>query len=193
MKLLLVLLVMFVGYGLAFYLIIRAFLVGYSLSHNEVPYVPVGRKILKLAMQKLAIKPGDKVVDIGAGDGKPVFFMAHANPKADFVGVEYNKALVWWAKFHKLFRNLRNVKLINADAFNYDFSQFNKVYLYMTPQFNHKLMPILQRQLKSGAIVVAVTFGFNKPFEEAHASEIQEFYLGESRKRKDRVSVWIKK
>lgn len=160
MDTLLVIVVMFVGYGIAVFFIMRALLVGLSFKKGEVPYVPSSKVDMIEAIDALGFVEGDNLIDIGSGDGKVLFYIARKYPDIMCVGIERSKLLVLWSNFVTKLLNYKNLRFEVADALKYDYSRFNKVYLYLTKELIVPLMPKLIPGLKRGSKVISVKFGF---------------------------------
>jgi SAM-dependent methyltransferase len=132
---------------------------------NGAPFVPTPmfavEKILKLAN----IKPGEKVYDIGCGDGRMVY-LAAKDYKADAVGFELSplvyilariRHFIWRSKAKIIFGNFKNRSLADADV----------IVCYLLPETNAKLEKKLNAELKKGTRIVSYAFQF-KDWKEAH-------------------------
>lgn len=153
-------LIVVAGYTLAIYEIVKVLVFSYSLF-SDVPYVPSSYKIAKEAIELLNLKKGDRFIDIGSGDGKAVFIaysMYKDVPDTTFSGLEIRKFLTIISNIKKLFVNKNRIKFINSSAFDYNFSSFNKVFLYMTTDITEKLLYKLKNELPKGAQVVSCVF-----------------------------------
>lgn len=170
----LVIIVMFIGYGIAIFFIIRALLVGLSLKKGEVPYVPSSKVDMIEAIDALDLVKGDNLIDIGSGDGKVLFYIARKYPDIICVGIERSKLLVLWSNFVTKLLNYKNLRFELADALKYDYSLFNKVYLYLTKELIVPLMPELIPQLKVNSKVVSVRFGFLGLLEAIEVEKVGE-------------------
>lgn len=191
MRILLSVLIMAVGYSIAIYTIARVFITAFSFR-SRVPFVPSSRASVIEIAKLLSIKAGDSVIDIGSGSGTLVCALARAFPKAGFTGIEINRMLILIATIRKSILRLGNVEFVAENAFNYDFSRFNKVCMYMTSDFNDKIMTFLEKQLPIDAIVVSSVFDFGKNFMEIHESEISVYNIVSSKNSK-KLYLWIKK
>jgi SAM-dependent methyltransferase len=114
------------------------------------------RRRSTVRMLELArIKPGDVVYDIGSGDGAIVIAAAKKYGVRG-VGIEIDQDLVLKARDNAYREKVEHLVEFRAqDAFTVDMSPATVVTLYMLPEFNAKLRPILQRQLKPGTRVVS--------------------------------------
>ena len=124
------------------------------------PYYPTPETIVDKMLEMGGLRAGEKMYDLGSGDGRIVILAAqkyHANA----VGVEYDKDLVHQsdAKIRKL--NLQgSAKIIHGDIFAQNYGSADLVTVYLLPTSNDKVRPMLERQLKKGARVVAHDFEF---------------------------------
>jgi ubiquinone/menaquinone biosynthesis C-methylase UbiE len=124
------------------------------------PYYPTPETIVDKMLEMGGLRAGEKMYDLGSGDGRIVILAAqkyHANA----VGVEYDKDLVHQsdAKIHKL--NLQgSAKIIHGDIFAQNYGSADLITVYLLPTSNDKVRPMLERQLKKGARVVAHDFEF---------------------------------
>lgn len=125
---------------------------------GEVPFVPTPPEVVDRMLELAGVKPGDVVYDLGSGDGR-IIIRAAKKYGVRGVGVEIDPDLVrrardsaWKEKVEHL------VEFREQDALTVDVSSATVVTLYMLPEFNLKLRPILRRQLKLGARVVSHDF-----------------------------------
>jgi len=131
-----------------------------STVEKLAPYYPTPETIVDKMLEMGGLRAGEKMYDLGSGDGRIVILAAqkyHANA----VGVEYDKDLVHQSdtKIRKL--NLQgSAKIIHGDIFAQNYGSADLVTVYLLPTSNDKVRPMLERQLKKGARVVAHDFEF---------------------------------
>lgn len=159
-----------IGYSLSIFFIVRIFVIANSLR-SPVPFVPSAREYVDSALKLLDIEEGENVADLGSGSGSFLIEAALKHPGANFTGIELNRGLVVWTRFMLWLRRIENVKVIHGDLLDQDLTDFDKVYLYMTTDFLVKLMPVLEDQLRDGALVVSLCFKFGPDFESRHNVE----------------------
>jgi len=123
------------------------------------PYFPTPETIVQKMLQMGGLKAGEKMFDLGSGDGR-IVIMAAEKFHANAVGVELNKDLFEQstAKIQKL--KLKTARIINGDILRQDFSSADLITVDLLPLSNDKIRPILDKQLKRGARVVAHDFEF---------------------------------
>jgi len=123
------------------------------------PYVVTDQERVKKIINLLNIRPGDKAVDLGSGDGRLVIAMVQAGAEAH--GYEINPFLVLIAKNNIREAGLKNKAFIHWKSFwNEDFSRFNVVTVFGTSYMMKKLETKLQKELKSGARIASSAFTF---------------------------------
>jgi len=124
-------------------------------TDGEVPFVRSTPEVIDRMLELAQVKPGDVVYDIGSGDGA-IIIRAAKKYGVKGVGIEIDQDLVLKARniaFREKVEHL--VEFRAQDAFTADVSPATVVTLYMLPDFNAKLRPMLDRQLKPGSRVVS--------------------------------------
>ena len=104
------------------------------------------------------LEAGDTLVDLGAGDGR-ILIRAAQNYPVKGLGFEIDPLRVFLARFFVWRRGLdKRIKIRWADMFTADFSQADKIVMYMTRESNERLRPLFDAQLKEGTRVVCNAF-----------------------------------
>src|ERR1700730_9881924 len=125
------------------------------------PYYPTPETIVTRMLQLGGLKAGEKVYDLGSGDGR-IVIMAAQKFHADAHGVELDKDLCKQstAKILKLGLD-KNAHIINGDLLKQNYASADLVTVYLLPDsINNKVQPLLDKQLKKGARIVAHDFEF---------------------------------
>jgi predicted RNA methylase len=106
------------------------------------------------------LKDGEKMFDLGSGDGR-IIIMAAQHYHADATGVELDKALVRQSvdRIRKLGLE-SSAHIISGDLLKIDYSTADLITVYLLPLSNDRVQPLLDRELKKGARVVAHDFEF---------------------------------
>ena len=124
------------------------------------PYYPTPATIVDKMLQLGELKAGEKMFDLGSGDGR--FVIAAANKyKADATGVELDDSLA--RQSAERIRSLglsAKARIIHGDLLQQDYSSADLLTVYLLPVGNDKVTPILEKQLKKGARIVAHDFEF---------------------------------
>jgi SAM-dependent methyltransferase len=127
-------------------------------TDGEVPFVPTPPEVVDRMLEMAQVKSGDVIYDLGSGDGR-IIIQAAKRYGVKGVGIEIDTELVQKAKdnaFKEKVGHLVEFRL--QDALTVDVSPATIVTLYMLPEFNAKLRPILEKQLKPGSRVVSHDF-----------------------------------
>jgi cyclopropane fatty-acyl-phospholipid synthase-like methyltransferase len=127
-------------------------------TDGEVPFVPTPPEVVDRMLEVAQVKPGDVIYDLGSGDGR-IIIRAAKRYGVKGVGIEIDTELVQKARdnaFREKVDHLVEFRL--QDALTVDVSPATVVALYMLPEFNAKLRPILEKQLKPGSRVVSHDF-----------------------------------
>jgi len=123
----------------------------------DVVYEPTPRGVVETMLDLAKVGKGDVVYDLGCGDGRIV--VAAAKRGASGVGIEIDPRLVEWAQANVLAERVEDrVQIRVQDLFQTDLSPASVIALYILPEMNRRLRPILWRHLKVGARVVANGF-----------------------------------
>jgi SAM-dependent methyltransferase len=124
-------------------------------TDGEVPFVRSTPEVIDRMLELARVKPGDLLYDIGSGDGA-IVIRAAKKYGVKGVGIEIDQGLVAKARDNAFREKVEHLVEFRAqDAFTVDVSPATVVTLYMLPEFNAKLRPILERQLKPGSRVVS--------------------------------------
>ena len=124
---------------------------------KDVIWMPTGGELVTLMLKTAKVTPNDLVYDLGAGDGK-IAIAAAKEFGARSIGIEFNPDMAAFAQRNAVRAGVGDrVKIINGDIFKEDFSKATVVTLYLLPDLNLKLRPILLK-MKPGTRVVSNSF-----------------------------------
>lgn len=127
-------------------------------TDGEVPFVRTPPEVIDRMLDLARVRAGDVVYDIGSGDGA-IIIRAAKKYGVKGIGIEIDQELVLKARNNAFREKVEHLVEFRAqDAFTADVSAATVVTLYMLPEFNAKLRPILERQLKPGSRVVSHDF-----------------------------------
>jgi SAM-dependent methyltransferase len=108
---------------------------------KDVIWVPTPMEIVEAMLDMAEVKAGDKLVDLGAGDGR--IAIAAAKRGADATGIEFNPDMVALSKRNAARAGVSNARFIQGDIFQSDFSDADVVTMYLLPVLNERLRPQL--------------------------------------------------
>jgi predicted RNA methylase len=104
------------------------------------------------------LKAGEKMFDLGSGDGR-IVIMAAQKYRADATGVELDSDLVQssTARIRQLGLD-KTAHIIYGDILKQNYASADVITVYLLPDSNLKLRPILDATLRKGTRIVAHDF-----------------------------------
>jgi protein-L-isoaspartate O-methyltransferase len=135
--------------------------VAQTKTEKLAPYYPTPEIIVEKMLRLADVKPGEKVYDLGSGDGR-IVIMAARKFKANAAGVELDDALAKQStdRIAKLGLSA-TARIIHGDLLMQDYSDADVLTVYLLPMSNDKVTPILEKQLKKGTRIVTHDFEFS--------------------------------
>jgi protein-L-isoaspartate O-methyltransferase len=130
-------------------------------TEKLAPYYPTPEMIVEKMLQLGGLKPGEKMFDLGSGDGRIVIIAAQKF-KADATGVEFDDAL--YKQSMEKIKTLglsATARIIHGDLLKQDYASADLLTVYLLPMSNDKVTPILEKQLRQGTRIVAHDFEFS--------------------------------
>jgi len=130
-------------------------------TEKLAPYYPTPETIVDKMLKLGGLKAGERMFDLGSGDGR-IVIVAAQKFHAEAVGVELDKDLCKQSAARILKLGLdKNAHIINGDLLKQNYSSADLVTVYLLPDaVNNKVQPLLDKQLKKGARIVAKDFDF---------------------------------
>lgn len=126
----------------------------------RVPYVPTPQSVVDEMLKLGGVKEGDVVYDLGCGDGRIVVTAVKNFKAKKGVGVDIDPERIKESKQNAKDNKVEDkVEFRQGDVLKIeDVSEATVVCLYLFPEVNERLQPMLQRTLKPGARVVSHDF-----------------------------------
>ncbi len=143
------------------------------------PYYPTPETVVAKMLELGELKAGEKMFDLGSGDGR-IVIAAAGKFHADAVGVEFNQDLC--RESLEQIRKLgleKSARIIEGDVLRQDYSSADLITVYLSVKSNDRVRPLLERQLKKGARIVAHDFEF-KAWVPAKVENIEDDGAGRS-------------
>jgi protein-L-isoaspartate O-methyltransferase len=130
----------------------------YEASHDVVPFVPTPMKVAERMLELAKVTPNDVVYDLGSGDGR-IVILAAQKYGAHAVGVEldtkrYKESS---ARINEL-GLASKAKILHGDMFKAYIHPATVVTIYLLPNVNDDIRPMLEKQLRPGTRVVSHDF-----------------------------------
>ena len=150
----------------------------------EVPYVPTPNKVVEAMLKLAQVKEGDVVYDLGCGDGRIVIRAVTDFKAKQGLGIDFDPD-----RLKDCEKNLEKIPQDNRKKLTFkqgdvlklteeDFKGVDVVTLYLLPEVNIRLKPILQKGLKPGARIVSHDFDMGedwKPEQELSVGDDDGF------------------
>ena len=158
-------------------------LAGPALARDlDVHYVPTPQAVVDKMLEMAEIKRGDKLIDLGSGDGR-IAITAAKKYEVEAVGIDLDPARIAEAKENALREKVTDkVTFRQQDLFETDLSKADVITLYLLNSINMKLRPKLM-QLKPGTRIVSHSFGMGDwepdKTEQAEGSTIHMWVVRE--------------
>ncbi len=144
---------------------------------KDVIWIPTPEPLVEKMLNAARVTSEDRVFDLGAGDGI-IAITAAKQFGAQSVGIEFNPQMADFARRKAREAGVADkVRIITGDIFKEDFSSATVVTMYLLPDLNLRLRPIILG-MKPGTRVVshAFTMGDWEP-EETMQHEAARAYL----------------
>ena len=127
-------------------------------QESLAPYVPTPQDVVDRMLALAEVTAKDIVYDLGCGDGR-IVVTAAKKYGAHGVGVDIDPQRIAESRANAKKEGVENlVEFLQQDALTVNVSRATVVTLYLLPDSNMKLRPILTRELKPGSRIVSHAF-----------------------------------
>jgi SAM-dependent methyltransferase len=150
---------------------------------KDVVWVPTAQALVDRMLDMAKVTPQDYVIDLGSGDGRTVITAAKRGART--MGIEYNPDMVALSKKNAVAAGVgEKAVFVQGDIFASDFSRATVITMFLLPDLNLRLRPILL-SMKPGTRVVSNSFDMGEwqPDQEISATGQCETYC--------RAMLWI--
>ncbi len=139
----------------------------HAQDDSAVPYVPTPAEVVEGMLDMAKLQPGERLVDLGSGDGRIAIAAARRGARA--MGVEINQRLVSRARLNAQMAGQQdNARFVRDDLFAVSLRDADVVTLYLLPQINEQLRPKLLTEMRPGTRVVSHAFDMGDWPPDAH-------------------------
>lgn len=140
--------------AVAFVLVVYFLVQGMS----SVPWVRTKYQMSRRMLELAGFKPGDRVLDLGSGDGSIVFQAVAMGGEG--IGMERLWPLVFYARLRSKVFGQGRATFLRGDIFQDNLPEANIVTTYLFPKTNALLEPRLRERFPAGTRVVSRDFTF---------------------------------
>jgi SAM-dependent methyltransferase len=125
---------------------------------KDVPYVPTPQPVVDKMLELAAPKEGEKIYDLGCGDGR-IVVTAAKKYGCTGIGVDIDPERIEEANENAKKAGVTDkVKFIEKNLFEMDFADADILGMYLLTSVNAKLKPKILAEMKPGARVVSHAF-----------------------------------
>jgi SAM-dependent methyltransferase len=122
------------------------------------PWHPISRRDLKRALNFCDAKAGERIIDLGSGDGR-VLITAARDYGLVGTGIEIDPIKVWLSNLRLRFAGVSDkVKIVRANIFDADYREADILFIYLSHQAIDKLFPDILAQLKPTTRILCYRF-----------------------------------
>ena len=122
------------------------------------PWHPLSDKNINRIIKFADLQPGETFYDLGSGDGR-VLIAASSNQCLRGVGVEIDPIKVWLSRYFIIAAKLADkIRIHRGNMFDFDVSEADVIYLYLTHQALDRLFPEILDRMKPSARIICYRF-----------------------------------
>src|SRR5262252_861769 len=128
----------------ALFLIILSAVALAQTDNKLAPYYPTPNTIVERMLNFAGLKAGETMYDLGSGDGRIVIIAAQKyHAKAIGVELDNDLAISSTARIKKLGLE-KTARIIHGDILTQNYSDADVITVYLLPESNIKLRPVLE-------------------------------------------------
>jgi len=122
------------------------------------PWHPLSDENINKIVKFADLKPRESFYDLGSGDGR-VLIAASRKRFVCGVGVEIDPIKVWLSRYFVITKKLTGkVRIYQGNLFDFDVSEADVLYLYLTHQALDRLFPEILERMKPSARIICYRF-----------------------------------
>jgi len=143
-----------------FFVLVQVILIAVSLIllrtlFSSAPFIVTPSRIRMKMFEFADVKPGQKVYDLGCGNGRLIFEAEQKGASA--VGIEMNLWIYLLAQYNKKRLGSHGV-FIRKDLHKVDLSDADIIFCYLMPWAMRQLAPKFTKELKQGCRIVSHSY-----------------------------------
>lgn len=135
---------------------------GNKIFNLDVPFVPTPLEIVNEMLEMTCVRPGDKLYDLGCGDGR-IVITAAKKYSIDCIGVDLDPRRIQECRSNALKASVSDkVTFVQNNFFDVDLHDASIVSIYLLSNINLKLRSKLFNELKPGSRVISHDFNMDR-------------------------------
>jgi SAM-dependent methyltransferase len=139
---------------------------------KDVVWVPTPQVLVNKMLDISNVTAKDFLIDLGSGDGRTVIAAARRGARAR--GIEFNPNMVELSRKNAAAEGVSDrAEFIQGDLFEADLSKATVITMFLLPEINLKLRPILLK-LKPGTRIVSNTFTMEEWIPDTTALNVED-------------------
>jgi len=145
----------------------------------DVDFTPTPMDAVRRMLDMAGVGPDDYVVDLGSGDGRILLTAATEYGVERALGVDIDPWLVDYAADKATAAGVaQRVRFVQGDLFETDFFDADVLTMYLLPELNLRLRPLILSQMKPGTRIVSHSFDMGEwtPDAKDHV-HLRDVYL----------------
>lgn len=124
-------------------------------AFKGAPWIPTHKCDIKRFLKLANIKPGEKMIDLGCGDGRLIAEAVKLGAKAEGFEVSVVPYLLALVRRQKLNKEIRkNLKIHFKNFWKTDISNADIIYVFQTKKAHNELGVKFRKELKKGSRVI---------------------------------------
>jgi len=145
--------------GLILLILAVSFAISYYSFFIGAPYVATPKKAIREIFALAQIKPGQKLYDLGAGDGKALI-IAQKEFGAKAIGFELSPIVYTIARLNLLFHGAK-VRLYCKNFYKQNLSDADIVFCFLSIPAMARLKPKFEEELRPGTKIISYSFSIH--------------------------------
>ncbi len=122
------------------------------------PWHPTSLRRVRQILDFAGVEPGQKIYDLGSGDGR-VLIIAARQYGMTGVGLEIDPIKAWISRHVVKFFGVQDrVQIVRRSFFDYDFSDADVLFIYLSHQALDRLLPAMRERLKPEVKIICYGF-----------------------------------
>lgn len=144
-------------FGILFFAFLAVFIITIYSAAIGAPFLKTPKKAARQAFGAAGLKKGDKIFDLGAGDGK-ILIIAEKEFGAQGTGFELSPIFWLAAKINLFLNGCKNSKINCRNFYKYNLGEADAIFCFLSAHAMEKLKSKFETELKPGTKIISYSF-----------------------------------